>query len=378
MIGLLQDGGVVGRIVADGLGIPLATAQDIGIGALHVVLLEDLVRIGVCGVGKLDGALHVLTDIEGTLPSVGIPPAQQGGIVGCLVANLPVELGDVVVDPPLTYPFEDVGIEVVVVLQSVGGAARGVAAHVAIDAERGHAELHPRLDAADGLEHVADEEVDILPAPVADAQSVTILGIGVAIGNGQSLNGIGIEVVVDVDAVDVVALHDVGHHLTDVLAILRHSGVEEPQPIVLEEAVGMLQEVGTGERGRTLRLGTERIDPGVQFHASLVALLHHPGQRVPIGFGHLALHTRQKAAPGFHVTLVEGIALGTHLEEDGVDARTLQFVKLVDEGYLHAVAPDAVPLIVDTLNPRSAKLALGLELGIGEVQEMRNRENEKQ
>ena len=68
------------------------------------------------------------------------------------------------------------------------------------------------------------------------------------------------------------------------------------------------------------------------------------------------LHVEQLA-------LIERIALGTHLEEDDVDARPLQFVQLAGQRLLHSVAANAVPLVVDTLNPRATKFALGLQLG---------------
>ena len=67
----------------------------------------------------------------------------------------------------------------------------------------------------------------------------------------------------------------------------------------------------------------------MNLHSTLMTLLNHPLQRIPIRRWCLALDTGQKLAPRFEVALVKGIAFCTHLEDDGIHAILLQFVKLL-------------------------------------------------
>lgn len=76
-------------------------------------------------------------------------------------------------------------------------------------------------------------------------------------------------------------------------------------------------------------LGTIRIDPGMNLHSTLMTLLNHPLQRIPIRRWSLALDTGEELAPRFKITLIKGITFGTYLEDDGIHAILLQFVKLL-------------------------------------------------
>ena len=103
--------------------------------------------------GKVAGfhrAGDILADVEVGGTGMGVPPREQHGVVGEGVADFPVELGNAVVNPSLPCPKENVGIEVVVVLEAVGAAAVGVARLVAVDAEGADAEAHPGFLAFDG------------------------------------------------------------------------------------------------------------------------------------------------------------------------------------------------------------------------------------
>ena len=63
-------------------------------------------------------AAHVLTDDQLCVVDVARPPEHQLGVVGHLIPHIPVDLRDDVVDEPLLVPEEEVGVEVVVILQS--------------------------------------------------------------------------------------------------------------------------------------------------------------------------------------------------------------------------------------------------------------------
>ena len=69
----------------------------------------------------------------------------------------------------------------------------------------------------------------------------------------------------------------------------------------------------------------------MNLHSTLMTLLNHPLQRVPIRQRGLALDTGEELTPRFEVTLIKGIAFGTHLEDDGIHAILLQFIELLGE-----------------------------------------------
>ena len=174
----------------------------------------------------------------------------------------------------------------------------------------------------------------------------------------SAMHGIGIEIVVDVEAVDVVAAHDVFCHLIYILAVLGLCWVEDKLSVVGEHARRALYgHMVRSQLHRALGLGAVGVDPCVELHAASVALVYHPFEGVPIGRRRLALLAREVAAPRLYVALVEGVTLGSHLKDDGVDPVFLQLVELMCERLLHGLCGHALKLPVHTLYPRSAKLA---------------------
>ena len=361
VVTLLEHGGIVAGIVHHGLGIPLATAFHAGQVALQVVLGTHLVLAGIAQVVVLDGALHVLTYVQMSASGILAPPPDEGFVIGRGMTYLPVYLRYVVIHPTLAHPFQHIGIEVVIVLQTFGFGTHRVVPLVAVYAERTYTELAPGLHALDGFVELLDELVHIVASPVVARHAVAVLLIRGIVGDGQAVGRIRIEIIVDVQAVHVVTLHNVHGHTADVVAVLRLAGVEEHQAVVMEEALGMLEIGMLCRQGHSaLGLGTVGVYPCVALHATAVTLLHHPCQRVPIRLGGTSLLCRQVAAPGFHLALVQGIGLGTHLEHDGIDAATLQFVQLHGQRLLHPLASDTRPLVIDTLYPGTAEFSLGV------------------
>ena len=55
------------------------------------------------------------------MTSVGVfvPPFDKRDVIRRRVSDLPIDLGDVIIDPTLLYPIGDIGVEVVVVLQTL-------------------------------------------------------------------------------------------------------------------------------------------------------------------------------------------------------------------------------------------------------------------
>ena len=107
-------------------------------------------------------------------------------------------------------------------------------------------------------------------------------------------------------------------------------------------------------------LGTIGVDPGMEFHAAAVALVDHPLQRVPVRRWCLALHARQELAPGFYLAGIECIALGSDLEDNGIDAILLQFVELPGKHRLNLLGTLPHKLSIDALNPCATELSLVL------------------
>ena len=163
-----------------------------------------------------------------------------------------------------------------------------------------------------------------------------ILAIESLVGDSGSGSGIGIEIVVDMQSIDIVAAKDVANDMTYILTVFIVGGIEDILSVVLEyEIAASLCNMLWRQDIRGLGLGTIGIYPCMEFHATLVALLHHPLQGVPIRRRRLALLPREETAPRLDAALIEGVALGAHLEDDGVGTILLQFVQLIGQGLLH-------------------------------------------
>ena len=197
-----------------------------------------------------------------------------------------------------------------------------------------------------------------MTAPVATvADAVVISLIGGIVGNLQAGYGIRIEVVVNMQTVNIIACHDVANYFTDVVTILFQGGIQQGQSVIAEATLRILNHhmVGGIGMGR-LGLGTIGINPGMQLHATLMALFYHPCQRIPIGLWSLPLYTCQIIAPRLYRTLIQGITLWSHLEDNGIATIFLQLVQLVAQRLLHLLGGHALKLSVDTLYPCTTKL----------------------
>ena len=74
----------------------------------------------------------------------------------------------------------------------------------------------------DSFAQLLDEEVYIITSPIIDIRKPSPVTLEVLlVGNGLSCSRIGIEVIVNMESVDIVTAHNIIHHRTDVIAILR-------------------------------------------------------------------------------------------------------------------------------------------------------------
>ena len=115
-----------------------------------------------------------------------------------------------------------------------------------------------------------------------------------------------------------------------------------------------------GQRRSTLCLGAVGVNPCMQLHAASMTLLNHPLQRVPIRIGRQSLLSCQVTAPRLYQTWIESITFHTHLKEDGIDAVALKIVELTGKHSLHPVTTNVLKLSVNSLNPGTAELSLGV------------------
>ena len=214
------------------------------------------------------------------------------------------------------------------------------------------------------LVELLDEHVHVVAPPVSLLhESIVVAPELVVIGDGLSCHWVRIEVVVDVKPVHVVATDDVSHYVADVVAALGHAGIQDVLPVVLEHPFRMPHgDMRPGELFRCLGLCPVRIDPRVNFHSSLMALRHHPCERIPKGRRRQSLRACKEPAPRLEVALVEGIALWSDLKDDGIHSVFLQFVELKPQRPLHLFRSHTDPLSVDGLNPSSPEIAFVLSL----------------
>ena len=143
----------------------------------------------------------------------------------------PVELGGEVVEPALAAPALHIGIQLVELAEALD--ARRTQAGLA-DAEGADAHLEPGLDAVHLAVQRLDQAVDVVAAPVVARQPAATAAVGLpagVIGEGAVLalalaHRVGIEIVIDVHTVDVVAARHVADHRQGVAGGVGFAGVE--------------------------------------------------------------------------------------------------------------------------------------------------------
>ena len=339
--------------------------EDVSVDALRLALLDHLLR----QLSGLHGAGHVLPDVERCACLEAAPPADERRVVGGLVADLPIELRGAVVDPAVLHPQHHVGIEVVVVLQPARVAAVAVGRLVAVDAEGADAKADPGLGRGYGHLQLADQEVDVVAPPViapvgGEARGRTVAGEALLVRERLAGDGVGIEIVVDMDAVDVVTGDDVAHHAADEESAVGDAGIEERHAVIAHEPLGMAAvDVRLGEVLKVRCAGAIGVEPGVKLQPAQVAGFDEVSQWIErVVLGRFALTARQPAAPRLVARGVEGVGLGADLEEDGVDAIAFQAVEaLIHERAKIVGRESAVVVLVDGLKPRAAKFAFGID-----------------
>ena len=137
----------------------------------------------------------------------------------------------------------------------------------------------------------------------------------------RGLLGIGVEVVVNVEAIHRIALQ---HIAKDSQRVLRRAGLARVYPQLLAIALDparlrtrqMLRAFGA------LRIELARavgIEPSVEFDSRAMRLFDPVRQRV-VAWA-FALGTAEVLAPGFEPAVIERVGTGAHLQDEGVQAQ---------------------------------------------------------
>ena len=149
----------------------------------------------------------------------------------------------------------------------------------------------------------ADEGVHICPPPVgfgeiAACSSVGRVGFVVGeVGQAPLLRRIGVEIIIEVDAGDVVAGYEVAHDGVDVAADFGRSGIHvedgaDPVGVLRKPAADVARCARVGDIG----CGAVGIDPRMNFQTALAGFADKKGERVVAR--RLPLFSREKTAPG--------------------------------------------------------------------------------
>ena len=127
------------------------------------------------------------------------------------------------------------------------------------------------------------------------------------------------------NGIDIVALDDVAYDGADIADALWIAWIHVELLAVADEELGrLLSSVIRRQISLSIACTTIGIDPSVELHTSGVTLVDDEAQRVPRGVGCFALLTGEVLTPGLVGALVEGITLGTHLEDDRIATEALQ------------------------------------------------------
>ena len=188
---------------------------------------------------------------------------------------LPVYLRDVIIHPAITRPEQYIGIQVIVILQTICFTTQRIVLLVTVNTERTDTEFHPRFQATDGFMNLLDQYVHVASAPVGTVgESSAVTGKARIIGEVDTLCRIRIKVVVHMDGIHIVTRNNVCHHHTDVTAALGQCRIKIQLIIVGDKPFRMdiVQVIGcqfTLERC----LYPIRVDPRMDLHSPFMAFV---------------------------------------------------------------------------------------------------------
>ena len=204
-----------------------------------------------------------------------------------------------------------------------------------------------------------NEHVHVVTSPVAlVAPPRSVAGVGSSVGKLHSLHWIRVEVVVHVDGIHVVTRDDVTHHAVDKVATLGQCRVEVNFTVgIAQEPLGVFI-IYVPWRGLILITASHTIgiNPCMQFHATIVALVNHELQ----GGGSLARLACEPSRPGLEVARVGSVGLRPNLPNHGIHASAVELAELVAQVVLSFTRSHAGILsLANDVHPSPTKFSLG-------------------
>ena len=239
------------------------------------------------------------------------------------------------------------------------------------DAKRADAEFDPGLLLFDGGINLFDKGIDVEAAPIAPGKFSAGLLVSLPhhvvrkIGRLVAPGGIGIEVVVQVDAINVIATDHIHNHAQGIAARAGVGRVEHDHLASGADQFGMGvgHEVPGGGGFVIARAHAEGIEPGVEFQAAPVAFGDGESQGIIIRLGGEAHFAGEKGRPRLDFGIVKRVAAGADLEEDGVQMEEGGAVEDGEEfGFLLAGVQAGMggPIeVLECRHPEAAEFALG-------------------
>ena len=179
--------------------------------------------------------------------------------------------------------------------------------------------MHGKID-------LREQQIDIFAPPLRQIHRLTLLdrrGIGLILRVIEVFDVGGVEVIVKLDAVHRVVLHDLPHTVDDELTRPLVRRVEDDTALGLdaERRVFDIGIVVAELRGRLIDRHAVGIDPRVQPQTALLTDRAHDPQRVIAET--LALFARENVRGGEELGLIERVAERAHLHDQRVEAADL-------------------------------------------------------
>ena len=154
------------------------------------------------------------------------PPLCQHVVAGRVAGEGPVNLRRDIVQPSLLHPETGIGIGLIVGRRAAGVGTGRIVGAVAPDACRTDAEFNLGVQLLDGTGNLLDQQLGIMPPPVRlRGKSLTVLLERPAVVQRRSRR-FGVEIVVELDAVNRIMFHDFRHDTGYPVAHFRDARIE--------------------------------------------------------------------------------------------------------------------------------------------------------
>ena len=244
----------------------------------------------------------------------------------------PVDLRSHEVNVAVSVPVDGVGGDSLVLPVAVEGL-KTVVADVGRGSLAGRADTEDAvgLDFLDETVNTADEFVDVVDAPFELRTDCGVFGLcgGIVVGIEFVGGGIGVEIVVEDDAVDVIFDHDILDYVAYALLYLLKGGVKDSFLAGLgDEPLGV--GVFVVEVAAVLAVGVYAaiavgIDPCIDLDSALVALIKEEAEGIEGGSG--AAFGGNVLGPGLVGGFVGRVAVRAYVIVDNVDVGGLEIVQ---------------------------------------------------